>query len=296
MNASTETEAAVPAEKRSRIGYLFCWAARLASLPVFALLLLSLVPALANFGVSPKDDKIIAVGLSGIAVGFIVGWLWAGVGGLLALGSVGLILTQEEGGMASDPFAVAFALQGILFLISWALNSSRKSADITPPRLLWLKWGAAGVLALLAIAGAAVILRGPAPIPVGREKEAYVGTWDNGSGFALEISAEGRAKVSQKKDAKVAPCNTPVVPGSSAEFLVEFRDDRIELSSGALGQTKIYHIDRWPFHQGKQIKMVLNGSDPYVRTNGIILFKKPPVQVDSQKPLAKAQTAPQPAK
>ena len=53
---------------KSRIGRIVCWAARLTSIPIFALLLVSLIPALTGFGVSPHDDQVIALGLCGIPV------------------------------------------------------------------------------------------------------------------------------------------------------------------------------------------------------------------------------------
>lgn len=295
MEASTEPEVATPAAKSSRLGPLVRWAARITSVPIFALLLVSLVPALANFGVAARDDKIMALGLCAIAAGFIAGWLWAGIGGLLTLAAVGVILTQEEGGLAADPFSVAFALQGILFLISWALSASRNRSQPASTARLWLKGAAAALLVLCAIAGAAIILRGPAPIPVGREQTAYLGTWDNGAGFKIEITVAGKAKVTCEKDALVAPCNTPVPAGASGEFLVEFRDDRVELSAGVLGEKKTYHIDRWPARQGKQIRMVLNGSDPYVRTNGMILLKQETTPAQSEKPAAKSQPTTKPS-
>ncbi len=295
MNATTEPEVAVPVQKPSRLGTLLRWAARITSLPILALLLVSLVPAVTNFGVAARDDKIMALGMCAVAAGFLAGWVWAGIGGLLALAGVGVVLSQEEGGLASDPFAVAFALQGILFCISWAVNASQTRSQEAVARHVWLKRAAAGALALGAIAGAAIILRGPAPIPVGREQSAYVGTWDNGAGFKMEISGEGKVKVSQDKEAKVAACNTPIAAGASGEFLVEFHDDRIELTGGVLGEKKTYHIDRWPFRQGKQTKMVINGSDPYVRTNGMILFKQETTPVQPEKPVAKTQPATKPA-
>ncbi len=275
MVSSVESQVPVAAERHSRFARLVRWAARLTSIPIFALLLVSLVPALANFSVSARDDKVIALGLCGIAAGFLLGWRWSGIGGLLALGSVAVILSQEEGGLASDPFAVAFGLQGLLFLISWALNAAPRRGESAPKRHLALKLAGAGVLALCVFAGIAVILRGPAPTPVGKEQEVYVGTWENGSGFTMEIGNDGRVKITHDKDAKVQPCNTPVQPGGSGEFTVEFRDDRLALSGGVLGLTKTYHIDRQPFPKGKRMTMVLNGSDPYSRTNGMILVRKP---------------------
>jgi len=124
------------------------------------------------------------------------------------------------------------------------------------------------------VAGAAIILRGPGPTPVTRERAAYVGVWTNGGGFQMEITRDGRAKVTRDKDAKVASCNTPVPAGGSGEFLIAFKDNRLELSSGILGQTKTYHIDRPPFPRRRQVTMILNGSDPYSRTNGMILERE----------------------
>lgn len=290
MTNSPEPTPTIPSEekpqveKKSHLGATVRWAARLSSLPIFGLLLISLLPAIANFAVSAKDDKVIAVSLCGVAIGFVVAWRWPGIGGLIALGSVAAIITQEGGDFAADPFSVAFALQGILFLISWAVNTSPGTNQVAP-QLRWLKAGAAAILVVAAVAGATVILRGPPPIPVGRGQEVYVGTWQNGAGFTMEITTEGRVKVSLDKDAKVAPCNTPIPPGAAGEFLAQFRDNRLDLSgAGVLGETKVYQIDRPPFSQGKQIKMVLNGSDPYYRTNGMILIKKTAAKAEASKP------------
>jgi len=294
MNASTEFQSAVPVEKKSRLGKLLRWAVRLTSIPIFALLLISLVPALGSFNVSARDDKVIAVGLCGIAAGFLTGWRWAGIGGLLTLLSVGVILSQEGGSISSDPFAVAFGLQGILFLLSWAVTAGAQQKAGLSLQNVWLKRAVGALLAVSAVVGTALIVRGPGPTPVAREQEAYVGSWTNGSGFQIDISSEGRAKISQDKEAKVAECNTPVAPGGSGEFLVQFHDDRLELSSGVLGQTKTYHIDRRPFPRGKQITMVLNGSDPYSRTNGITLVKKQaPNSIEARppKPVAKTRSS-----
>ncbi|HEY5909033.1 MAG TPA: hypothetical protein VJA21_00360 [Verrucomicrobiae bacterium] len=284
MSTTTEQEVATSVAKPSRVAKIIRWAARLTSIPIFALLLVSLVPALENFAVSARDDRIIAVGLCGTAVGFLAGWRWAGIGGLMTLGSVVLILSQEEGGLSADPFSVAFGLQGILFLASSVLNAPKARTEAAAIRNSWITRIAAGGLTCLAVLGAAIILRGPGPTPLPKEQEPYVGVWDNGAGFKLEITSDGRVKVSQAKDAKVDACNTPVRPGESAEFLVEFRDDRLQLGRGTLGETKTYHIDRPPFSRSKRITMVLNGSDPYYRTNGMLLVKTPPADAKSEKP------------
>ena len=120
-----------------------------------------------------------------------------------------------------------------------------------------------------------VLLRGPGPVQIPKGKEAFVGTWEDGAGFTLEITSEGRAKVAEEKTAKVLPCNTPVQPGETREFIASFRtDDILELSSGAIGPAKVYHVDRRPLSQKDRIRMVLNGSDPYVRTNAMVLVKR----------------------
>ncbi len=261
-------------EKKPGIGRTLRWAARATSLPVLGLLLISLIPAVANFGTGAKDDKIIAVGLCGICVGFLIAWKWAGIGGLLSLISVGVILSQEEGGLSADPFSVTFGIQGVLFLISWAMGRARKNETGTSVSTLWFKRIAAAALVVCAGAGAVILLRGPAPTPLAKEREAYVGVWDNGSGFRLDLTTDGRAKVSLAKDGKVEPCNTPVQAGGAGEYLAEFHDNRLELKGGLLGEAKIYHIDRRPVRQGKQIKMVLNGSDPFNRNSGMILVKQ----------------------
>jgi len=256
---------------------LIRWAVRFASVPIFGLLLISLIPALASFGISPRDDRIIAIGLAGAAIGFAAGWRWPGIGGIITLISVAAIVSQEDNSLSSDPFSVAFALQGILFLISWVVNpSENRPADSTPPRILWLKKVAAALLVVAAGAGAILICRGPSPVPLPKGKEAFVGVWDSGNGLRLEITDEGRAKAIEDKDAKVDSCNSPVAPGTTADFLAEFHDDRLELLSGVLGPSKVYHLDRSPFTQGKQTKMVLNGSLPYKRASGMVMVKKQP--------------------
>jgi hypothetical protein len=289
MTTNTEPQS-IPAETRKTgsLGKTIRWAVRITSIPVFGLLLIPLVPALANFAVGARDDRIMAVGLCATALGFALGWRWAGIGGLITVLGVGAVVSQEEGGLAADPFSVAFGLQGVLFLISAVLNSSAGQCAPTPPRGIWFKRAAAGVLVLSATAGAVIIWQGPPPTPLPKEKESYVGTWDNKEGLHLEIMGEGKVRITQDKEAKVAPCNTPVGPGNSGEFQVEFHDDRLELSGGLLRDLKVYHIDRRPIVRGKQVTMVLNGSDPYTRTNGMLLVKRLGTEKKPSKPDTKA--------
>jgi len=293
MSTDTETQQTVLQTRKGRIGKIVRWAARLTSIPILALLLIPLIPAVANFGVAAKDDRIIAVGLCCTCLGFLVGWRWAGIGGLVALLGVGVMLGQEEGPISADPFSVAFGLQGILFLISWALNASASTGENQRPTsrgILWLKGLAAGVLVVAAGAGAWVIWLGPPPTPVPKEREPYVGTWESGDGFRMQITTEGRARITIEKDAKMAPCNAPMPPGESGEFLAEFHDNRLELSEGVLGEKKTYQIDRRPFTRRNVTRMVLNGSDPYSRTNGMLLVKKQGTDTAATRPAERSPT------
>jgi hypothetical protein len=298
MSTSTESEPIVAEQqeaKKPRLGKIVRWAVRVTSIPIFALLMISLVPALASFGISAKDDQIIALGMSATALGFILAWRWAGIGGAVAAVGVGVMLSEVDGPIFADPFSIAFGLQAILFLISWALNSTLDQA--AAPRLAWGKRVAVCLLVLFAIGGALAIYRGPGPTRVPKEKAAFVGLWDNGTGFKLEITAEGRAKITQEKDAKVEPCNTPLTTEGQGEFLINFRtDDVLELTSGVLGSPKVYHIDRRPQPQGKQIKMVLNGSDPYQAKSAMILVKTPTPNPPAPASAAQAQSSDSAAK
>lgn len=287
---STDIEPAVntppPQEvKTGRVATIVRWAVRITSLPVFSLLMVSLVPALGSFAISARDDKIIALGMCGAALGFVLGWRWAGIGGLLACLGVGAMLSQADGSIFADPFAIAFGLQAILFLISWALNS--QWGKIARPQLTPLKTIAVCLLAISAIAGAVVIYSGPGPTPIPKEKQIYIGIWESSQGFKLEITAQGRARVNQDKDAKVEPFNTPLNGVAHGDYLVNFRtDDQLELTRGPLQVSKVYHIDRRPLPGQKETRMVLNGSDPYQPKSGMLLVKK---QVEQPKPSLAAE-------
>ena len=218
-----------------------------------------------------------AFGLCGVCAGFLLAWRWPAVGGGISLASIGVIATQAEGGLTGDPFSVAFTLQAILFLISAVLNFRPKRAAL--PAMGLMKGVAIGLLAICVIAGAVIIYRGPGPTPVPKEKERYLGVWDSGTGFQIELTRAGEAKVTQARDSKVAACNTPVTPGETKVFNVTLRgDDFLELVSGALGDTKSYRIQQRPHKDGKQVKMTLNASDPYQGTNGLVLVRSDPAR------------------
>jgi len=240
---------------------------------VLVLALISLLPTLVHFSVAARDDRINAFGLCGVCLGFVLAWRWPAVGGGVSLASIGVIATQVEGGWIGDPFSIAFTLQAILFLISSVLSfrSDRPAA----PAMGWLKGAVIGLLAVCAIAGAVIIYRGPGPTPIPKENERYLGVWDSGTGLQIELTKAGEAKVTQARDSKVVACNAPVKPGETRVFNATFRGDEfLELASGPLGETKVYRIERPPHQAGKETKMTLNASDPYQRTNGMVLVRR----------------------
>jgi hypothetical protein len=276
MTTSTEREVSVPAPNQARVGQILRWSARITSVPVFILVLTYLAPDVAAFSVSAKDDKIITLGLCGVCVGLVLGWRWARLGGGLVIAAVVLMLLQGDNLLYPDPFSVAFGLQGILFLISGVFIC--QSGEVTFAAMRWVRPAAIILLALCAVAGAVAIFRGPGPIPVPKDKETFIGVWQNGTGFTIEITAEGRAKVVREKDPKLDPWNDPLAQGTTGTsvFLAYFRaDEKLELTAGPFGDSKVYHIDKHPHVEGKQVKMVLNGSDPYKRNSGMTLVKKP---------------------
>jgi hypothetical protein len=273
MSNDVQPPQEAPAPAKPRVAKIVRWGVRLTSLPVLALALISLLPTLEHFSVAAKDDRMNAYGLCGVCLGFILGWRWPAIGGGISLASIGVIVAQGEGGLAGDPFSIAFALQAILFLISSVFNlrADRPAA----PALSWMKGAVIGLLAICIVAGAVVIYRGPGPEQVPKEKARYVGLWDSKKGWQMEITKAGEAKVTQSTNSTVAACNTPVKPGETKVFNATFRgDDFLELASGTLEEPKVYRIQQRPHREGKQIKMVLNASDPYQQTNGMVLVKK----------------------
>jgi hypothetical protein len=260
---------------KSRVGGIVRWAARLTSVPVLGLVLTSLASALPNFSVAAQDDRLIAAGLCGTCVGLVLGWCWSAIGGGLILASSLLMLAQGDSFLNPDPFALAFGLQGVVFLISAALNFRGGGTAVV--RAGWTRKAAVGLLGLVALAVAALLVKGPGPAPITRENEVFVGVWENGAGFSLEITADGNAKVTRAADAKVDDWNSPVPPGGSGVFQVNFlADDQLELAGGFFGSSKTYSIRRRPHAEGKLVRMAINGGDPSKRGSSLTLTKKSP--------------------
>jgi hypothetical protein len=272
MTTDVQAPPEAPPAAKSRVATIVRWATRLTSLPVLGLALISLLPTLMSFSVSATDDKLIALGLGGVCLGFLLAWRWPAIGAGIGLLSLGMIVAHEEGGLAGDPFSIAFALQAILFLISSVLNL--RSNQPSPPSWKLIKGAALSLLAICAVAGAVMIYRGPGPMPLAREHVRYIGVWDSGTGLKLEITKDGEAKVTEAADATVAACNSPVKPGETKVFSATIRgDEHLELTSTALGDTTVYLVERRPHPEGKRMKMTLNASVPYQRINSMVLVK-----------------------
>jgi hypothetical protein len=131
------------------------------------------------------------------------------------------------------------------------------------------------LLAAAALVGAGILFRGPGPTPLPPEKEGFVGVWENGAGFRIEITADGRAKVSRSGEAKVEDWNSPVGRNGSASFQANFRgDERLELDGGWFGVSKVYRIRRYPHREGNLNKMTLDGGGPAKSGSSVVLTKK----------------------
>ena len=102
---------------------------------------------------------------------------------------------------------------------------------------------------------------GPTPIP--QERQAFAGVWRSESGFQLEIKPEGTANIKQIVNRESPYCealNIGVAPENIEGMRVKFTGgDNLEVViPGNYG--KVYHIDRAPFVEDGQTKMVLNGA------------------------------------
>ena len=277
MSDQPQPPPAVPHPQSTRVGKIVRWSARVASLPTLALISVSLVPTLAHFSVAASDERKLAYCLCGAVAGLLAGWRWPGIGGFLVVVSVGLIAAQNDGGLFADPFTIAFGLQGLLFLLSWGLNQPRGTGD-PGVGLGWGRKAAVGLLALAALGGVGLLLRGPEAESLPKGKELLAGTWESAAGLKLEISIEGKATLTCPKDSKVDPWNLPASgPGTNDYKLFLRGGDTLELTAaGTFGESKNYHVDRWPRFMAKQTRMVLNGSDPYKPDGGIVLVRQAP--------------------
>jgi hypothetical protein len=101
---------------------------------------------------------------------------------------------------------------------------------------------------------------GPTPLP--QERQAFAGVWRSESGFQLEIKAEGTANIKQIANRESPDCealNIGVAPENIEGMQVKFTGgDNLEVVIPS-NYGKVYHINRAPFVEDEQTKMVLNG-------------------------------------
>ncbi len=247
------------------------WGSRITSIPVLALVLTSLLPALASFSVSASDDKLIAIGLCVTFAGLITAWKYARVGGAIVLAGVILMLSQGDNLLYPDPFSLAFGLQGILFVLAgtWVAGEPTGTA-----RLAWGKKGATALLCILAGAGIIAILRGPGPTPVPKENAVFVGAWSSASGLTLEVDPEGLVKVGLPKNSHVEGLSVPVAEGETNTFMAYFHEtDSLELNRGWFRPSQTYHIDRRPHTEGKQVRCTLRNVSSQDKASAVTFVK-----------------------
>ena len=250
---------------------IICWGSRITSIPVLALVLTSLLPALANFSVSASDDKLIAVGLCATFAGLITAWKFARIGGAIALAGVILMLTQGDNLLYPDPFSLAFGLQGILFVLAgtWVAGEPTGTA-----RLAWGRKGAIALLCVLAGVGSVAILRGPGPTPVPKEDAVFVGAWSSASGLTLEIDPGGLVKVGLPKNSHVEGLSVPVAEGETNTFIAYFHEtDSLELNRGWFRLSQTYHIDRRPHAEGNQVRCTLRNEASQDKASAVTFVK-----------------------
>jgi hypothetical protein len=116
---------------------------------------------------------------------------------------------------------------------------------------------AGAVLATIAVLAYTVWMNQPTPLPA--DKQAFVGVWNAGSQFRLEIRRDGTARITQKRGAAVFnDLGIRVAPDVVETANVTFQEGSM-LVSRPTYYARLYRIDRAP--QGKDAghEMVLNG-------------------------------------
>jgi hypothetical protein len=104
------------------------------------------------------------------------------------------------------------------------------------------------------------ILNIPKPIPV--DKEIFVGVWESGSGFELQIMANGTATITQNVEDRGTDyenLNIQVAPAYISTANVEFLGDSILFIVRRAYYARQYRIDKYPYQDSTRYKIVLNG-------------------------------------
>lgn len=116
------------------------------------------------------------------------------------------------------------------------------------------------VLPLVLIVLTTYILNTPKPIPA--DKEMFVGVWKSGLGFELHIMANGTATITQNVEDKGSDyenLNIQVAPAYISTANVEFLGDSILFIVRRAYYARQYRIDKFPYRDSTQYKIVLNG-------------------------------------
>jgi len=100
------------------------------------------------------------------------------------------------------------------------------------------------------------------PQPISPQKNIFVGVWKSGSGFELQITSDGTAMITQNiedRDSAYENLNIKVAPSHINSANVEFSGDSILTIVRYGYYARQYRIDKHPYIDGNQYKMVLNG-------------------------------------
>lgn len=163
----------------------------------------------------------------------------------------------------ADPgqFRIYFWGLIVLVVISYAgtgLGIWLDKKKIRPGKLfnILLLSGSVAILILLI-----VILNRPQPIPA--DKMQFVGSWRTPSGFVLTIKPDGTAHMDQNtsdRGFEFENLNIKVAPSDITSLKVRFRGDTGITVTRPGYYAREYRIDKSPYPDSGNVKMVLNGA------------------------------------
>jgi hypothetical protein len=102
----------------------------------------------------------------------------------------------------------------------------------------------------------------PKPIPIPKDREAFIGKWVSTSGFQIEIKSSGTANIKQilnSQSPDYDKLNIKVAPLVLEEMLVTFERDSILTISKPRLYAKEFLIKNLPFTDEDSIRIILNG-------------------------------------
>lgn len=98
--------------------------------------------------------------------------------------------------------------------------------------------------------------------PIPGDKAAFIGTWESKSGFIIEIKASGLADIVHnlsQGEPDYEKLSIKVAPRVVKDMSVNFKTDSILEIINSLQYAKEYNVERQPYEEDRQWKMVLNG-------------------------------------